>query len=172
MNNCPILQYNGDTHRNTAFLSEQTQRAIYDACEYAEKLGLVFNYEIRNDYNTAGIFAYTANGETKQLRYSPITQTQEAFINEVKSALFELVKKLEKSETPKKALTREFYMNRKLDLLTTLATFAENAKLNEARVTYGRICELIDLAYFYKVISTEEYHADNKEAQDCFYDNL
>ena len=91
MKNRTILQYNGDLNRNTAFLSEATQNAINDACEAAKLLGASFECEIRNDYNTAGIFAYTVNGESKEIAYSPCTQSQAAFLNEVKGILFDLL---------------------------------------------------------------------------------
>lgn len=92
MKNRTILQYNGDKNRNTAFLSEETQNAIHDACEKAKTFGADFEYEIRNDYNTAGIFAYTVNGrKTETLCYSPIVENEQTFLCIIQSILFDIL---------------------------------------------------------------------------------
>ena len=69
-------------------------------------------------------------------------------------------------------MNKDFYTNRKDDLLKAIAYFTKSNRLNDARIVYGRLCELIDIAYFYKVLSAEEYHFNNKQAEDCFYNNL
>ncbi len=46
--NRPILTYNGNPDHNTAFLSAETQNAIYDACEHLERHGVEFFYAIKN----------------------------------------------------------------------------------------------------------------------------
>lgn len=70
-------------------------------------------------------------------------------------------------------MTKEIYEKRKDDLMKNMDEWVKAGKYNEARVTYGRLCELIDIVYCIEGIVTEEqYHADNKRAADCFYDNL
>lgn len=91
MKNRTILQYNGDLNRNTAFLSEETQNAIHNACEQAQKLGANFDYMICNYYNSNGVFVYTVDGERKLIDYFPCSQTEKEFLNEVKSILFDIL---------------------------------------------------------------------------------
>lgn len=70
-------------------------------------------------------------------------------------------------------MTRKIYEQRKNDLIKNMAEWSKAGRYNEARVTYGRLCELIEITYCIEgIISAEQYHADNKQASDCFYDNL
>lgn len=70
-------------------------------------------------------------------------------------------------------MTKEIYEKRKDDLTKNMGEWVKAGKYNEARVTYGRLCELIDIAYCVEgVITEEQYHADNNRASDGFYDNL
>lgn len=86
--NRPILSYNGAPDHNTAFLSEETQNAIYDACEYLEKRGVEFFYAIKNGKYSNGDFVYIYNNKKKMLSWQPSVQSEKAFLDEVRSALF------------------------------------------------------------------------------------
>lgn len=95
--NRPIIKSN-KTEGNTAFLSEKTQNAIYEACESLERHGVEFTYAIKNGEYSNGDFSYTYNGERKMICWQPCTQSEEAFLNEVKSALFGLLVERDKDE--------------------------------------------------------------------------
>ena len=70
-------------------------------------------------------------------------------------------------------MTKEFYEQRKTDLLNSMIEWAKVGKCIEARTTCGRLWELIDIAYCVEgIISTEQYHADNAKVSDDFYNNL
>lgn len=76
------------TNGNTAFLSAETQNAIYDACELLERRGVEFFYVIKNGEYSNGDFIYIYNGEKKTLSWQPSAQSEKAFLDEVRSALF------------------------------------------------------------------------------------
>lgn len=69
-------------------------------------------------------------------------------------------------------MTREFYTTRKANLLEEFTYLTQIHRLDDARIVYGRLCELRNIARAYDIISAAEEQADHKEAEDCFYDNL
>lgn len=113
--NRPILSYNGKPDHNTAFLSEKTQNAIYDACELLEQRGLEFFYAIQNGEYSNGDFVYIYNGKKKTLSWQPSAQAEESFLSEVKGALFDMVAEIDEE---KKNLNRY--------VITITETFAKS----------------------------------------------
>lgn len=93
--NRPILTYNGNPDHNTAFLSAETQNAIYDACEHLERHGVEFFYAIKNGKYSNGDFIYIYNGKKKTLSWQPSAQSEKSFLNEVRSALFCMVAEID-----------------------------------------------------------------------------
>lgn len=88
--NRPIIK-SSRTNGNTAFLSAETQNAIYDACELLERRSVEFFYVIKNGEYSNGDFVYIYNGEKKTLSWQPSAQSEKAFLDEVKSALFSML---------------------------------------------------------------------------------
>ena len=97
--NRPILSYNGNPDHNTAFLSAETQNAIYDACEHLERHGVEFFYAIKNGKYSNGDFVYIYNGKKKTLSWQPSAQSEKSFLDEVRSALFCMVAEIDNEKS-------------------------------------------------------------------------
>ena len=128
--NRPILTYNGNPDHNTAFLSAETQNAIYDACEHLERHGIEFFYAIKNGKYSNGDFVYIYNGKKKTLSWQPSAQSEKSFLDEVRSALFCMVAEI---DDEKKNLNR--YVITITETLTkTVAVYAESPEQARAWV--------------------------------------
>lgn len=112
--NRPIIKSNR-TNGNAAFLSAETQNAIYDACELLERRGVEFFYVIKNGEYSNGDFIYIYNSEKKTLSWQPSAQSEKAFLDEVKSALFSMLAEV---DDEKKNLKRH--------VITITETFAKS----------------------------------------------
>ena len=67
----------------------------------------------------------------------------------------------------------EYYVEHKAHLIETMTEFANSGQISSAWQIYGALWELINIAYnVEKIISEEQYYADDKQVAKLFYDSV
>ena len=69
-------------------------------------------------------------------------------------------------------MTKDYYIQTCAGLMERLAEVTERGDYNEARIIYGRLAEIIDIALDDAIIERNEWYDAQEQANDCFYDNL